>query len=132
MRDRGEGLGKEQPGKRKLQQEIRNLQKLRIVVESRAKGLQTAEVVREAEPRAPLLEDIPVAFARRSAKGLLQLRPELCAEAVIVEKRVVDIEQKDHLGAQHGTEVSRVGLCQVSSPPITRSASAGPQVPGSY
>src|SRR5579862_6926609 len=58
MRDRGEGFRKEQPGKGKLQKVIRNLEKMRIVIESRAKRLQGAQVIRKSETRARFLEDI--------------------------------------------------------------------------
>ena len=60
---------------------------------------------------------------------------EIRAEAIVVEQRVVDIEQEHDTTPilnQHGRVSSGFGSCQPSSPATTARAAAGPQASGSY
>src|SRR5207253_1929991 len=78
-------------------------------------------------------ENGPIAIALTGAEGLFQACAEIRAEPIVVEKRVIDIQQEHDLAfAQHGAVSSGLGSCQPSSPVTTARAPAGPQVPGSY
>ena len=122
--------GKSRVGVGELEQKLRHLQEPRIVIESGAKRLQAPQVIRDAEFRAQLLEDLPVALAMIRAERSFQPGAEPDRELVVVEERIVHVQQEhDLVCVQHGAEVSATGLCQVSSPSMILSASAGPQLP---
>ena len=127
--------GKSSFGNGNSSSELRHLQEPRVVIHPVAERLQAAQVVRDAEFRAQLLEDLPVALSMLHAEPSFEARAQLGPETVVVEQRIVHIEQKYGLTRavphQHGAEVSAVGLCQLSPSSMTLSASAGPQVPGS-
>src|SRR5437016_4491280 len=107
------------------------MQQIRIVVESDAEFLQCSQIVHIGKLFAQRSKNGPVSIALIGAEGLFQAGAEIRAETIIVEKRVVDIEQEhDLLFAQHGAVSSGLGSCQPSSPATTARAAAGPQVPG--
>src|SRR5215210_3058242 len=72
------------------------------------------------------------------------MAPEIVLHAVVVEQRVVDIQQEDdivrsaHAAAIHDAQscdpgcCCSTGLCQQPSLSTINSASGGPHVPGSY
>src|SRR5204863_3057425 len=103
------------------------------VVESDAEFLQRSQIVHIGQLLAQRCKNGPVPIALIGAESLFQARVEIGAEPIVVEKRVVDIEQEHDLAfAQHGAVSSGLGSCQPSSPATTARAAAGPQVPGSY
>jgi hypothetical protein len=57
--------------------------------------LQRAEVVRIAELLAEQLELVPVALLTLRAEFVGQVAPQVGGDAVVVEQRVVDVEQED-------------------------------------
>src|ERR1039457_5902364 len=120
----------DQVRKRVLQQILRQVQQLRIAVEPGAKRLQTTQVIGDPKFFAKSAKDRPIALATAGAERQLQSIAEIRAESVVVEQGVVDIQQEDDAVGQHGEVASGFGSCQVSSPPITLAAVAGPQLPG--
>ena len=73
--------------------------------------------------------------AAAAPKACSRCAREVGAEAIVVEQRVVDVEQEHdrRIGSlSTGGVSSGVGSCQPSSPATTARAAAGPQVPGSY
>src|ERR1700676_2970707 len=103
-----------------------------MVIESAAKCLQASQVIGQSELFAQLRENRPIAPAFDRTERLFQARAEIRAEAVVVQQRVVHIQQKNNLlVVQHGKDFSGWGSCQLSPLP-SRLAAAGPHVPGSY
>ena len=117
-----------------FQQECRHLQQVRILVQARAEYLQRTEVIGVAQLVTQRSVDRAIARALRGAEVALQARVEIDAEAVVVEQRVVDIQQEYRIARvrhQHGVFASGRGSCQ-PCPSLTMScAVAGPQLPGS-
>src|SRR5271165_4345885 len=104
-----------------------------MVIEAGSKLLQAAQVIRQTERLAPAAENVPVASALRRTEGKFQPVAKLRRETIVIEQRIVHIEQKYHrAGVQHGEVFSMSGSCQVSSPSTIFAAAAGPHVPGSY
>ena len=69
----------------------------------------------------------PIAVALRDAESALEMRTEVGGEAVVVEQRVVDVEQPyGRCVVQHGGLFSLTGSRQPSSPANKFAASAGP------
>jgi hypothetical protein len=93
-----------------------------MILQPGAAPLQGAEVVGVAELSRQLGVDGPVAVARCRAEILLQARGEIGGEPVVVEQRVVDVEQEHHVvpggglgcGHHHG-DTTRVGGADSSS-----------------
>src|ERR1700680_738229 len=103
-----------------------------MVIESTAKYLQPSQVTGQSELFAQLREDRPIAPAFDRTKRLFQARAEIRAEAVVVEQRVVHIQQKNNLlVVQHGKDFSGTGSCQLS-PLTSRLRGRGTHAPGSY
>ena len=99
--------------------------------------LQGAQVVRVSQFVAQSLEDGPVAIRVRDAEFALEMLAQVGDDPVVVEKRVVNVEQEDErrghvvLPTTAGTAPVRFsGSYQPPSPAISASAAAGPQVPG--
>ena len=108
------------------------MQQRGLVVEARAEALQRGEVVGDAGFLAHRCVQCPIAVALRDAESALEMRTEVGAEAVVVEQRVVHVEQPyGRCVVQHGGLFSLTGSRQPSSPANKFPASAGPQVPGS-
>ena len=63
-------------------------------------ALQRAEVVGVAELRAQLLEDLPVALLRASPNASVRCRRRSAVDGVVVEQRVVDVEEVDAGGVR--------------------------------
>src|SRR4029077_1175169 len=91
-----------------------------------------AQVVGEAERRAPLRENVPIARALRGAERALETLAQVGRETIVVQQRVVHVQQEYRAVLQHGVDFSICGSCQVSPPSMSLSAAAGPQLPGSY
>ena len=60
-------------------------------------ALEGAELVGVPELNAELLEDRPVTFLCSGANLARQMAPQVIGHTVIVEQRVVDVEQKHDL-----------------------------------
>ena len=119
-------------GKRVVKYPHADLQHLRMVFQTAAKTLQRAEVIGVADLIAQGCVKTPVTFALVGPETLQQLSTEVGGKAVVVEQRVVHVEQK-HRGRsgrlQHGLLVSATGSCQPSALVTMRLAVAGPQLP---
>ena len=68
-------------------------------------ALQRAEIVGVAELAAQLLEDLPVALLALGADASTRWRRRSAITRVVVEQRVVDVEQKNGIG--HRSRVLR-------------------------
>ena len=62
-------------------------------------ALQRAEVVGVAELGAQLLEELPVVGAAVLADLGVEMRAQIGGDAVVVEQRVVDVEEEDDVHA---------------------------------
>ena len=92
----GDGLhrtGVEAIGEGVLEEEFRELEELRIAQVLEPVALQRAQVVGVAELGPELFEDRPVALRRGRAGQLVEVVVELRLDDVVVEERVVDVEQ---------------------------------------
>jgi hypothetical protein len=119
-------------GKRIIEDEFTDAKQSHVVFEPESETLQRGQVVRVAGLVAHGRVQRPVAVALLRTERLLEMRGEIRAEAVVVEQRVVDVEQPHRRRlAQHGGLFSGAGSCQPSSPANTAAAVAGPHVPGS-
>src|SRR5207253_9689654 len=88
---------KEPLPERVVDQEERHAQQQRIVEVLQAIALQGAEIVGVSELGAQLLEDRPVAVAAGAAELALQIGAEIGLHGVVVEERVVHVEQERDL-----------------------------------
>ena len=93
-------------------------------------ALERAEVVRIAEFAAQLFEYRPVAIPRRLSVACSDVGAEVVLDPVVVQKRVVDVEQEDEIVHDVHPAVG-LGFSQGPSAPMSASAAAGPQVAGS-
>src|SRR5262249_43329772 len=59
---------------------------------------QRAEVIGIAELAPQLLKDFPVPVARHRAVGLLEMLAQMSLHAIVVDQRVVDVEQENDVG----------------------------------
>src|SRR5256714_1278112 len=78
-------------------QEEGHPQQLRIVEVLQAIALQSAQIVRVPELRAQLLEDRPVTVASGATEFALQMAAEVGLHGVVVEERIVHVEQEHDL-----------------------------------
>jgi len=81
-----------------VEQEERDLQQLRLIEIFEPIALQRAQIIRVAELCPQFLEDHPVALAAGMAEFALQVLTEIGLHGIVVEQRVVDIEQEDGVG----------------------------------
>ena len=77
------------------------------------------------------LEDFPVPVASGGPMFDPEKHVQIRLNAVIVQQRVVDVEQQDEIVCHFDLSASVLGLRQGPSEPISATASSGPQVPGS-
>src|SRR5205823_12257711 len=96
--NRVERAGEHAIRERVVQQEERGLEQPRVARVLDAVPLQRAEVVGVAELSAQLLEDLPVALGPRLAERLDQMTFQIREDGVVVEQRVVDVQQEDRRG----------------------------------
>src|SRR5262245_46702556 len=78
-----------------MEQIERDPDRVRIARALDAVALQRTEVVGVAQFRAKLLEDLPVAPLAVGPRRLQEMTPQIGDHRVVVEQRVVDVEQKD-------------------------------------
>ena len=95
MLHRIERPGIEPVGERIVDQPVRHPQQPRIVHLLQPIALERAEIVGIAEFAAQLFEDLPVAVcAPPSPCSTLDVHVQIGLDAIIVEQRVVDVEQE--------------------------------------
>src|SRR5664279_6111180 len=93
--------------------------------------LQRAEVVGVSELAAQLFQDGPVPVAAGGPELTREVLAEVLFHAVVVEQRVIAVEEKDDvIWRRYGVSSSSMGLCQPPSAAMSASASLGPQLPG--
>ena len=80
---------------RVLDQPLRHAEQMRVVRISGPEALQCAQIVGVAELCAEQLELVPVALLPLAAELLGQVPAEVVGNRVVVEQRVVDVEQED-------------------------------------
>src|SRR5882762_800003 len=112
---------------RVVHQEERHPQQLRIVEVLQAIALQSAEIVGVTELRAQLFENRPVAVAARAAELALQMGAEIGLHGVVVEERIVHVEQEHDFRRRIRHPVAPMPLRQCTL--CFRSAGAGPVNP---
>src|SRR3954462_12508517 len=81
-------------GERIVDEKRRHEEQARIVVQLEPVALQCPEVIDVPQLHAQRLEDLTVTVAARSAERLLQMILQVAEYPVVVEKRVVDVEEK--------------------------------------
>ncbi len=99
VRDDVQRAGVEPLRERVVHQERRHGQQVRIARVRLAVALQRPEDVRVAELAAQLLEDLEKLVGPAEPHLAHQVLPEVDDDAVVVEQRVVDVEQEDHVDA---------------------------------
>ncbi len=93
--------GIEAVGERIVDQERGHLQKARIAdpwipLRGGTKALQCAQIIRIAQLTAQLLEDVPVTVTAVGAEFRRQVRAQVVLHGIVVEQRIVDIQQERH------------------------------------
>jgi hypothetical protein len=68
---------------------------VRLVRIREAKPLQGAEVVRVSELGAELLKEFPILMLALLPEVLCQVLAQVLCDTIVVEERVVDVEQED-------------------------------------
>ena len=81
-------------GERVIHQPVRYPQQPRVVQLLQPVALERAEIVGIAEFAAQLLENLPVPVARGRPMLDAQMNVEVGLHAIVVEQRVVDVEQE--------------------------------------
>ena len=93
---------REEPvGERIVDQERRDGEQVRVARVLDAVALQRAEVVGVAELGAQRFEDRPVALLALGADLAREVALQVGGDAVVVEQRVVDVEQEHDAAADH-------------------------------
>src|SRR4029079_17696919 len=91
-------------------------------------ALQRAQVVGVAQLGAQLFEDRPVPVPPCGAELALEMVSEIILHAVVVEQRVVHVQQEHHLVCRcHSTTASGAGSCHWPPPMMIPSALDGPR-----
>ena len=85
----GEGIIKQKEG---------NAQQQLVVLVLEAIALKRAEVIRISELGAQLLEDLPLTVPARKAHLALEVCAQIALDGIVVEQRVVYVEEKDGPG----------------------------------
>ena len=62
-----------------------------------AVALEGADIIGVAELGPQLVEDRPIAVARGASVALLEMLAQILLDAVVVDQRVVDIEEEDQI-----------------------------------
>src|SRR6516162_4098247 len=96
-----------------IEEKKRNTQQLLVIRMLQAIALQRAEVVRITELGAQLLEDLPVTVPARKAHLALEVRAQIVLHGIVIEKGIVDVEEKD-------------GRCDVPHSPLPRGSGISP------
>ena len=105
--DHVERGGEEAVGERVVGEEERDLQEVHVVRALHPVPLEGAQVVRIAQLRTQDLEDLPVPLLPVGADLALQVPSEIEDDPIVVEERVVHVEEEHHVGAGHGALIHR-------------------------
>ena len=97
--DHVERVREEAVGERVVEEERRHREQVRVARVLDPVALQRAEVVGVAELLAQLLEDLPVALLPLVADLALEVAPHVGDDVVVVDQRVVDVEERDDTAA---------------------------------
>ena len=97
--ERVERAGEEPVRERVRDEEVRDGEHAQVARPRVAIPLQRAEVVGVAELVAELLEELPVLAAAVLADLGVEMRAQVGGDAVVVEQRVVDVEEEDDVHA---------------------------------
>ena len=81
-----------------IDQPTRHSQHLRSMQILRPVTLQRAEVIGVAELAPQLFENLPIAIAGGGAVGLFEVFAQMRLHPIVVDERVVDVEQEDDVG----------------------------------
>src|SRR5262245_19001838 len=85
-------------GERVIDQPARHPQHLRTVQVLRPVALQRAEVIGISELAPQLFKNLPIPVAGGGPVCLLEVLAQMGLHAIVVDERVVDIEQEDNIG----------------------------------
>src|SRR5215831_12823238 len=107
--------GREQPiGEGVVHQERRHREKLYIARVLRPVALESSDIVAIAQLREQILKDPPITLAGGDAKGALEMVLEVLLYRVVVEQRVVDIDEEDErIGGPHVALPSEAGKAEI-------------------
>src|SRR5215472_5719621 len=95
MLDHVERVGVKPRGERIVDHEVGNGEQSGVAGILNSILLQSAQIVGVAELRPQLLEDVPIALLPLWSDLLLQVPLKVGGDAVVVEERVVHVEQED-------------------------------------
>jgi Acetokinase family len=96
--DRVQSAGIEPLDEWVVDQPARHAQHLRTMQVLRPVALQRAKVIGISELAPQLFKDFPVSVARHRAVGLLEVLAQMGLHAIVVDQRVVHVEQEDDVG----------------------------------
>ena len=115
-----------------VHQPVRDAEQSRIVHVLEPVAFQRAQIVGVAQFVAQFLEDLPVSLACGGAVLDADMHIQIGLHAIVVQQRVVDVEQEDDVVHHCAVSLAGSGLRQGPSPPMSATASSGPQVPAWY
>lgn len=95
-------LGEQAVSEGIIDHEIRNCEEFVFTGALEAVPLESSEVVGIAEFRPQLLKDLPISVGGVGADFSLESALEICGDAIIVDKRVVDVEEEYDVVSIHG------------------------------
>src|SRR5690242_5821662 len=90
-----EGAGIETVGERIVHQERRHRQQVRFSRVFDTKTLQCAQIIAVAQIGEELFENRPVSVSRSCPEFTLEMALEVILDAVVVQQRIVDIDEKN-------------------------------------
>jgi len=93
-----ECIGEKAIGEWIFYEEARNGQQAQIVRIADSKNLQGTQVICVTEPGSQLLENCPIAPCPFGPNLLIEIAPKVGNDLVVVEQRVVNVEQEDEVG----------------------------------
>src|SRR6185437_2938999 len=105
-----------------------------LVAATHAELLHRTEVIGVADPVAQRFVDFAIELAASLAEYVRDVRVEVGVEGVVVQQRVVHVEQEHEVarGVHFAGVLLTTGSCQPPSAAISLSEAAGPQLPDSY
>jgi hypothetical protein len=85
-------------GERILNEPVGGLKERGIIPVLQTQAVQRAEIIGVTKRAAQLLENLPVASACLIAVGELQPFSQIVLKSIVIDERVVDVEQKNDFG----------------------------------
>src|ERR1700761_1221838 len=95
-----EGMRIEAIGERIIQEPVRGAKDLEVAWLFKPQALECAEIVHIAELSPKLIHDLPVTSAGLSSVSSLQPFSKVGANPVVIEKRIVNIEQENGIASR--------------------------------